>query len=248
MVMNRKGVHINMSKKIISLACIMLLFSIIFSSGLSPSVAHANSLDTTNLNSNENYEIEYLENTDVYQKIKFTNKETGETEYLEADLTNNEYRAIYNDEQTKQQTEVLITKEEDSIVTENLTTNEQKTEKIFNLSSENNIQQRGLPGGNGDYQLQATFKGSKSLTNNGTATVSLAAGIIASIYGGPITGIVVSIASYLVTAGAPTFYYVHELYYYKGFPVYPAAFVKYYENSNYTGYINSVYHNFGYDK
>jgi len=231
-----------MSKKIIYLTCIMLLFSVIASSGFSLNVANA--METTNLNSNENYEIEFLENTDVYQKIKFTNKETNEIEYLEVDLTKNEYRAIYDDKQTKQQTEVLITTEEDSIVIENLMTNEKTTEKIYNESNENTVLPTALPGGNGDYQLQNTWKGSKSLTDNGTATVSLAAGIIASIYGGPITGIVTTIASYLVTKGAPTFYYIHELYYYRGAPGKPASFVRYYENSNYTGYIDAVYNNF----
>ncbi|WP_374965543.1 hypothetical protein [Lysinibacillus sp. RS5] len=235
-----------MSKKIIYLTCIMLSFSLISSSVLSFSIANASSMETTNLNSDEKYEIEYLENTDVYQKIKFTNKETGEIEYLEVDLTNEnpEYLATYNDKQTKEQTEVSITKEEDSLVIENLTTNEKKTEEIFNLSNENTVLPRALPGGNGDYKLQNTWKGSKSLTDNGTATVSLAAGIIASIYGGLITGVVTTIASYLVTKGAPTFYYIHELYYYKGAPAKPASFVRYYEKSNYTGYIDAVYNNF----
>lgn len=231
-----------MSKKLTLLTCFMLLFSLISSSAFSSSIANASSVETTNLNSNEKYEIEYLENTDVYQKIKFTNKETGEIEYLEADFTkeNPEYLATYTDQKTKQQTEVLITKVEDSVVSKNLKTNETKIEKIFNL--EDSIQPFGLPGGNGDYELVYTFHGSKQLTGNGT--IALVAGIIASIYGGPITGIVVSIASYLITAGAPVFYYIHELYYYKGAAGKPASFVRYYENSNYTGYLGAEYNNF----
>lgn len=233
-----------MSKKIIYLTCLTLLFSIISSSAFSFSIANASSLETNNLDSNEKYEIEYLENTDTYQKIKFTNKETGEIEYLGVDLSkeNPEYLATYNDKQTKQQTEVLITKLEDSIVIENLTTNETKTEKIFNL--EDSIQPLGLPGGNGDYVLEHTFKGSKSLVDNGVATISLIAGIVASVFGGPVVGVVTTIATYLLSAGAQKFYYVHELYYYKGAPAKPASFVKYYENSNYTGFINEVYNNF----
>lgn len=229
-----------MTKKLSLLTCIMLLFSLISASGLG--IANANTMETTDLNSNENYEVEYLENTDVYQKIKFTNKETGEIEYLEVDLNNNEYRAIYNDKQTKQQTEVLITREEDSIVTENLTTNEIKTEKTYNLSG--NIGTRALPGGNGDYELQHTFKGSKSIVDDGVTTISLIAGIVASIFGGPVTGVVTGVASYLLFKGSPAFYYIHELYYYKGFAAKNAKFVRYYENKDYSGYIDAVYHNF----
>gem|GEM_PF-3873418 len=230
-----------MSKKLTLILCFMLLFSIISSSGLG--IANANAIETTNLNSNEIYDIEYLENTDVYQKIKITNKETGEIEFLEADLTNKEYRAIYNDKQTKQQTEVLITREEDSIVVENLTTNEKKTEKIFNLSNENPVTY-ALPGGNGEYQLQQTFTGSKSLVDNGTATFSVVAGLVVSVYGGPIAGVVTTIVSFLLGAGATSFYYIHELYYFRGAPAKNASFVRYYEKSNFTGYIDAVYHNF----
>ena len=231
-----------MSKKLTLLTCLMLLFSLISTSAFSSNIANASSVENINLNSNEKYEVEYLENTDVYQKIKFTNKETGEVEYLEADFTkeNPEYHATYTDQQTKQQTEVLITTVEESMITTNLTTNETKTEKIFNL--EDSIQPFGLPGGNGDYELRHTFHGSKQLSGNGT--ISLVAGILASVYGGPVTGVIVSIATYLISAGAPVFYYIHELYFYKGVPNKPAAFVRYYEKSNYTGYLGAEYDNF----
>lgn len=239
-ILRRGGKHM---KKIVYLTCIMLLFSIISSSGLG--TTKANAMETTNLNSNDNYEIEYLENTDVYQKIKITNKETGEIEYLEVDLLNKEYRAIYNDKQTEQQTEVLITREEDSIVIENLTTNETRTEKTFNLSDENPVT-RALPGGNGEYELYYTFTGSKSLIDDGAATLSVILGILASIYGGPIVGVLTTIGTYLLTADATKFYYIRELYYFRGAPSKPASFVRYYEKSNFTGHLGDVYYNFIY--
>lgn len=236
-----------MSKKLSLLTSLVLIGSLVSPSLLSSSTANASPVENNIQNISPSFEIEYLENTDSYQKIKFTNKDTGEVEFLEVDLSkeNPEYRATYKDEQTEQQTEVVITKEEDSIALENLTTNETKKEKIFNLE-DNTIQPLALPGGNGDYQLYHTFKGSKSLSESGASTISLIAGIVASIYGGPVTGIVTSIATYLLTAGAPKFYYIHELYYYKGASAKNASFVRYYENSNYTGYINAVYNDFIY--
>ena len=238
-IVNKKRRYF-VKNKLIFVICAVLLISTIASNFSVSAMSNVN----VGASSNDKYEVEFIENTKEYQKIKFTNKETGDVEFLEAFYSDgsSNYLSTYTDEETKQEMQVVITTENNELTIHNLTTDEETTESIIDIKEANSIQPFGLPGGYGDYVLQATFRGSKQIVDSAVGIVSVIAGIVASIFGGPVTGIVTTIAMYLASAGAVKFYYVHELYYWRDIPVYPAYFVKYYENSNYTGFIDMVWH------
>ncbi|WP_419961858.1 hypothetical protein [Psychrobacillus sp. BM2] len=179
------------------------------------------------------FEIEYLENTKDYQKIKFTNQETKEVEYLEVVIDENgqaEYTAYYNNKVTVLNQDATLGYEL------NLETN---TTKTIDLSESKIDIQAVAPEEPGNYVYQTTFKSSKSFD---TAIVSLIAGIVASVYGGPITGVATGIATFLYSTKAKQFWYVTDLYYYKDFPGKPASYTKYYAYPDYTNLINSIWY------
>lgn len=242
-----------MSKKFIISICTVLLFSMLTS--FSTVFAQDGPTPKNEVFSNdvvaeaaEDYTVETLVENEEYQKIKFTNNLTGEVEYLEADLSGEEavYTATYFDEETQKEHEVQTYKEENEIVIQNLTTGEVERDELETdvenvVKDENAFSVMNLPGGNGEYVKQATINGKKTITDAMSGSVALIAGVVASVYGGIIAGIATTIAVHLMGLGAPVFYYKHEIYWWRDLPTWPATYVRYYEKSNHTGYINAAW-------
>lgn len=189
----------------------------------------------------DEFDIQYLENTDTYQKIKFTNTKTQEVEYLEVVIEENktEYTAQFDNK------EVVVTRGEDYVTEHDLQTNEVK---FTDLKAEPNEQQSKLndvgilavpaPVDPGQYTYSHSITGSRSTD---VAAISLVAGIIASIYGGPVIGTCTTIATYLWGIKAKNVWYKSDHYLWRDSYHYPASYTKYYAYPDYTNFINSIW-------
>lgn len=237
-----------MYKKVIFVLCSVLLFTMVSSSVKIPVSADVGSPLEINHEFEDKYKVEVVEETDTYEKVKYTTLSTGEVEYLETDLSGDipEYIATYYDEETNQEMEVVITNDGDEVVIHNLTTNEVEKEAIqkelvLEAKNKDVVGTMNLPGGNGEYVKVHTFNGKKTVTDAMSSSISLIAGVVAGIFYGKKAGIATTIAMAIMTSGAPQFYYKHELYYWRDIPSYPAYYVRYYEYSNHTGYYGAAW-------
>lgn len=152
------------------------------------------------------FRMETVKNTKENQKIKFTNKETGEVEYIESILENGKYSYISTSNAGKQKVENvdgkiritnLNTKEVKYVEQEDITTNNTNpTQK--NLSIQYSVDDI-------DWIYDKTVYSSISTQ---FAQVSLVASIIASVAGGPVAGIILSIATYVIGESIDNMWYM----------------------------------------
>jgi hypothetical protein len=168
------------SKPFIIIVVLTILFSMTLNGVSAKGITKAETV------TQNGYEIEILDKTDKYEKIKFTNISTGKVEYLESKLKNGKYEYY-----------ATIDGEKQKIKTKN--DNEKKTKDKNKLEDSN-----------GDITIQASWiylystEGSSSLR---VATISVIAGILASIYGGTVTGVITSAATYLASINAEEVWY-----------------------------------------
>lgn len=211
-------------KKIIALFLSILLLIVPYSASASAST------DVGNVNLLESDLVTTLieVNTEEYQKIKFTNNETQEVEYLE--VTQNAdgsyiYKSISKDQ------ELEIKNEEDTTIITNLKTKEVKkieNDEVLSNLNINASSDEPVP----HYIYSHTTYGSRSLD---VAAVSAIAGILASIYGGPVTGSLLSIAGFLYSASATDVWYATHTYYYSsGVLCTYYVYTEYYQDNNRT--------------
>lgn len=145
-----------------------------------------------NLISNDNnFEYEFLIDEPDYQKIKITNLETEEVEYLETIYEDNEYSFVAT---TEEATYDIKSNEKEVVVTNRNTGENEVTillddKGISDEKARNSINSIVEP--SASWSTINHWYSSKALN---TTVASVIAGVIASIYGGPITGIVVTIA------------------------------------------------------
>jgi len=126
------------------------------------------------------YKVEILEETNTYQKVKFTNLETNKEEYLE--WKKNGGKSIYI--ATFDGKEHIIEKKKDKVYMDNkaIKSEDIETEKYTKSSNAAS-----------EWIKMATSKKSSSTDVN---SVTATAAILASFYGGPITSLIVTMASY----------------------------------------------------
>lgn len=230
----------------------ILLVSVLFlSSCLFSNISYAaegNLVSTTldlevNFGNDSHYEI--LEDTDVFQKIKFTNVQTGEVEYLEATINGDDivYRAFYDN------MEAVIA--DNSLTLHNLSTGEVEIRDITPIDGNAGVMQSISLDGNADigtqsvpvdgthYELYNTYKSSKSLD---VGTEAFIVGVLAAICGVPIThAILLTTASYYYGIKAANIWYIQDLYLWRNSFHYQASNYKFYRYPDYTNFINSVW-------
>ncbi|WP_085505157.1 hypothetical protein [Thalassobacillus devorans] len=120
----------------------------------------------------EEYEIKFLVDKERFQKIKFTNKQTGEVEFLERKQKGEKNIYIATDRNGRTQTY------------------EEKSLSELNLG-EKNYESSG-PSIMTSWIYGWTSKGSSSIS---ATSISAVAGIFASIAGGPVTGVLTTAAA-----------------------------------------------------
>lgn len=157
----------------------------------------------------ELYTFTYEENTDLYQKIKILNNETQSVEYVES-VKSDDGQYIYIVTIDDEQLFEIESVEEKTIIT-NLKSGEVKTFKTNDLATEIGItpfsNDQGGGGSGTSWKYLTTMYGSKSLN---LAGVGLVAGVLASIYGGPVTGVITNIAAFIVAASIEDVWYKTE--------------------------------------
>lgn len=152
------------------------------------------------------FEMETIDDTKEHQKIKFTNLETGEVEYVESILENGKYVYFSTNDEGKQKIEsvngtIKITDQE---------TKEVKYLKPIKSTIKDDIKVEDASSLAAAWWEQVNMYRSSYAID--TAKLSLVAGILASIYGGPVTGVITSIASYLISINAPNVWYIVRQY------------------------------------
>ncbi|AUJ27019.1 hypothetical protein [Virgibacillus dokdonensis] len=216
-----------------SLFSLMTVFAITITSiFMGGQTASANTLQGNfNDQVNSNYDVQLVKSQKDYQKIRFVNKETGEEEFLEYTKTSEgeSYKSIKGG---KVQT---FHREGNTIY---------KDDKVFDqLRPENKLHQPVAAAKASSWRKAATFKKSSSTDVN---SVSATAGILASVVGGPATGVVVTMASFIVSEKIRTVYYKITQYMSTKTQCLAKNVTRVYKYSNYTGYIGTKTHKFYY--
>lgn len=200
---------------------ILSVFIMLFSTILSTHTANAGSASEIE----NGYKTEIIESRADYSKVKFTNVETGEVEYLEGKKENGEfvYYASFEDETHK------ITKEGNQVLLDGeVVAEESVTEQLNTNDSMNSISSI-------DWTDGYTTSGSNAIVVN---RVSLLAGILASIVGGPVTGTITSLASYIIGSQITQIWWKRTQYFDRANPCWMRSHVNYYEHSNFTGFLS----------
>ncbi|MCM3037573.1 hypothetical protein M3579_16545 [Bacillus pumilus] len=212
---------------------ILILMLTLVSTGFSPFINSVNAEDNNNvIPSNSTYEYEVLTDKPIYQKIKVVNKETGEVEYLESFKKNNEYSYIAT---TKDAVYDIESDEKGVTVTNRDTGKEEITVSKLDeiVEDKSSIMQT-----RSSWSTVNSYKSSGSLN---TTVVTTIAGIIASIYGGPVTGVVVTIAGAYASIKAPnTYFRVQQQAKVEGNAYYRRDVFKWYKYHDYTKYLGTT--------
>ncbi|RWZ60644.1 hypothetical protein EQV77_04945 [Halobacillus fulvus] len=222
-----------MFKKFFSVSMIaVLLITAISTSSVSAS--------TTIKPINPLYETEVIKETDTYQKVKYTNTETGEVEYLEAILkedgskvykatANGETKTIQNDGK-----DILVKDEEGKVENKVATKDLGKVE-----NSEGEVGAQYFPNPGGVFQFYSSYKHSVDLYGS---SISFIAGLIAAALGaGVIASALTSIATTALQEVLPHLYMKTTKYVdYTRKPLrttwgYDTDYYRYYDYTNYAG-------------
>ena len=237
----------------ISLVGVLLFSSLASFSTVSASESPTNELPEKIVENG--FEIEYLEYSDTFQKLQYTNLLTGEVEFLEIEYDGDDVTttSITDDN-------VVEMKRDGDIFTEhNLTTNEisvtdlanETDEKVINRSKKvsssklqptnsGDVSPMVVPGGQGgEYYLQHTWYRSKSIDRN---DLSYIVGLIVTISTKSVNaGIASGTALWYFNSKAPNIWYKEQIYYWKDMPHYLGISIMYYKYPDYTNYINSTW-------
>ncbi|MGJ5837302.1 MULTISPECIES: hypothetical protein [Bacillus] len=212
---------------------ILILMLTLVSTGFSPFISSVNAeVNNSVIPINSTYEYEVLTDKPTYQKIKIVNKETGEVEYLESFKKNNEYSYIAT---TKDAVYDIESVEKGVTVTNRGTGKEEITVSKFDeiVEDKSSIMQT-----RSSWSTVNSYKSSSSLN---TTVVTTIAGIIASIYGGPVTGVAVTIAAAYASIKAPnTYFRVQEQAKVEGNAYYRRNVFKWYKYHDYTKYLGQT--------
>ncbi|WLP59352.1 hypothetical protein [Bacillus pumilus] len=212
---------------------ILILMLTLVSTGFSPFINSVNAeVNNSVIPINSTYEYEVLIDKPTYQKIKVVNKEKGEVEYLESFKKNNEYSYIAT---TKDAVYDIESDEKEVTATNRDTGKEEITvSKLDEIVEDKSsiIQTRS------GWSTVNSYKSSGSLN---TTVITTIAGIIASIYGGPVTGVVVTIAGAYASIKAPnTYFRVQQQAKVEGNAYYRRDVFKWYKYHDYTKYLGQT--------
>jgi hypothetical protein len=191
------------------------------------------------------YDVQYIKDTPDYQKIKFTNLETKEIEIVESKMVdgNRIFTAKSKDEQ------VQITRELNKLKVTNENTGKAEytdlgspsDSDVQSISINGNVQgivPMDIPNDGDIWRYETTWKGSRGLDVTGASAI---AGIIASIYGGPITGVVTSIATFYASYKAKNIWWICDLYSDYSNYYHMGESYSFYRYPDYTNYINETW-------
>lgn len=201
----------------------------------------------------DNYQVKFLINTATYQKVEFTNLTNGEVEYLETHLQEDgefEYTATDPDNEEilieNNGEEILLIDEQDNVV-ETIKIEEDSDTTDLNLTASETLLKR-----HGGYYITAslyrdvpkkspwgTYDKYRTSSDIKVAYISLLAGILASVAGGPVTGVVTSVATFYLGIKAKKSYYhvTKQTRFNNGRQV--RRIVKYYKYHDYTKYLGT---------
>lgn len=194
----------------------------------------------------DKYDVKVVKQNSFYQKIKFTNLENGEIEYLESFLLENgDYKYKSTD---SNQIELAIQNLADEVVVTDELDNEIITIEIDEThDSINTLNIKRIEDGISTFGLYdnvpkktkwASYRKYKSSKDANVNAVSLLAGILVSIAGGgPVVGIVTAAATYYYSSKSKRIYYHidKQTRFNNGRQV--RSIVKYYKYHDYTGYL-----------
>lgn len=199
---------------------ILSVFIMLFSTILSTHTANADSASEVE----NGYKTEIIESSADYSKVKFTNVETGEVEYLEGKKENGEfvYYASFEDETHK------ISREGNQVLLDGEVVVEESVTEQLNS--------------NGSMSSISSIKWDNGYTTSGSNAIlvnraSLLAGILASIIGGPVTGTVTSLATYIIGAQIKQIWWKRTEYTNLNNLCWKRIYTNFFEHSNLTGFL-----------
>lgn len=201
---------------------------------------YCSNLNIENVTAETNSDINFtlLVDSPTYQKYELTNTKNEEKEYLEVFIDNGEYSYIA----TSEEGSFEITSNEKTVTIENIVTGEKEviapnTALISNPRYIAGPETGGSSGWN-------TILSTKSNVSFQVSTASLIAGVIASICGGPITGTVTTIASYIASLTVKQGYYIcYQETKIVGANVQRRDTYAWYKNSSYSSLLGYTYSN-----
>lgn len=175
--------------------------------------------------------VEFIVDTANYQKVKFTDSKTGKVDYLE-----------YKQEDGKTLYTATIDNKKHQI--------EKKNDKIYmddkvvaEVNKGQKVSSNNISASASEWKKMATFKRSSSTNVNSEVAT---AGILASCLGGPVTGLITTMAGFIVGEKIKTVYYTITQYRSTKTTCLAKDVMKVYKVSNYTGYIGTESHKFYY--
>lgn len=194
-----------MKKLNISIIAILMLFSTII-----PNAYAENKLGSLNTQSNSvvNYDLRMVKDTAVHKKIEITNKNNGAKEYVESLYKDGEYKYLADTEDGKYE----IKRVSDKVIAINIETGEITSYEIKEaILSDDNSRFGSMVSSNsvifprpwGDVVNGSGY----SSVSIARANQALIAGILASIMGGPVTGVIMAFALWYYSISAPHAYY-----------------------------------------
>lgn len=162
--------------------------------------------DTTSTTVIQNgYKIETLENSKEHQKIKLTNLKTDEVEYAESFLKNDKY--VYS--ATTKEGKSTIEPVNGTVKITNENTKEVKYSKPV-VTSNTTVKKSTVTPLIAGWDAYGPIRYSSYAID--TTYASVLAGCLASIYGGPITGVLVTIAGAFIALHTPDVWYIETNY------------------------------------
>ncbi|RAP23550.1 hypothetical protein EEL32_04145 [Brevibacillus laterosporus] len=211
--------------KLVSMLCAMflLLNAFVFNSSVRAEA------EFSNVN---NYQAKEIEKTDKYQKLEFENLETGKVETLEWKKTEN--GDLYISEVEGKRT--VIERKDDKVFL--------NEKQLVDLKDKMQVENQGLniaPLASSNWIKMGSYESDKSTDLD---SITVTAGLLASVLGGPITGIITTMATYIVTKKIKNVYYKVQQYKHKTTKCLARNDMEVYSVSNFTGYIGSESYEF----
>ena len=190
---------------------------------------------------------EVVTSTDTHQKLKVTNTDTGEVQYLES-IKKKDGSTIFKSTangETKtisKKGEKVIVKDENGQVDEEVNVEDlgSSDKKVNSIG----VMPQIIPsGGGGDWEYIKTYK--HSISWKSTVVTTVAGVIAAAVSAGAATSIFITVASTAVNEGVPHYYMITSKYKNYSDPTrirtgYGTEYYKYYDYTNYAGYTWSV--------
>lgn len=169
------------------------------------------------LSHDENLKITLLEQSDGYEKVEMENKKNGEIEYLESILEDDgsyTYKATTNDNTYEIKNNngkiTIIDKNGEITIIDSGVINDLSNNDVSdanNISEDNDLSKGSSCIPNSNWSTFLT--GSSSVALNVTDS-SLIAGIIVSIVGGPVSGVITTIAAWYASRFIKNAYYTYK--------------------------------------